>query len=365
MGNISGVTYTLESSSERADMYIYVDESGIFANPGKKDMAVSCMAALVIPETFQKYIFKRFKYLKSNWGMGSIEPKGSQLDEKQVFQVVSVLNRYNVIVKACVIDMGLHSDAHILEHKQGQADAITTNLTPKHHPNLVRQLEEIRVRLKQLPNQLYVQSCVLTELVDSVIRVSTLYYCQRVPSTLSSFRWVIDAKGENISEYEDLWSTIVMPMIQSISLSNPMIFLEGGDYSSFDRKFDMTMHAPPEYLIPHIGHDKAVEPFYCCNAKKIMTEYLAFESSEKNMGLQLADIVTNAIRRALHGNLQMDGWGDLGKLMVETEKGKNTLTMLLLHNDAVPKGRPYGAIFQHFDKQSKPMLNPKFLRQHD
>lgn len=344
-------------------MHIYVDESGIFANPAKKDMTVSCMAALVIPEPFQKYIFKRFKYLKSNWGMGCIEPKGSRLDKKQVSQIVSVLSRYDVIVSACCIDMGLHSDAHILVHKQGQANAMTKNLTPKHHPNLVRQLEELAVRIEQLPNQLYVQLCVLSELVDSVIRVTTLYYCQRVPSTLSSFRWVIDAKGGKVCEYEDLWSTIVMPMLQSSSLINPMISLKEGDYSSFDRKFDVTIPAPPEYLMPHIQHDKPVEPFHCCDVKKIMSEYLAFESSENNMGVQLADIVTNAIRRALHGNLQIDGWRDLGRLMVETEKGKNTLKMLVLHKAAVRKGQPYGAIFRHFDKQSKPMLSPKFLRQ--
>jgi hypothetical protein len=342
-------------------MHIYVDESGIFANPANNDMAVSCMAAVVIPEPFQKYIFKRFKYLKSSWGMGDVEPKGSRLDEKQVSQVVSVLSRYDVIIKALVIDMGLHTDAHILVHKQGQADGMTKNLTPKHHPNLVRQLKELAARVEHLPNQLYVQSCVLSSLVDSVIRVSTLYYCQRVPLTLSSFKWVIDAKGEKVSDYEDLWSTIVMPMLQSSSLNNPMISLQEGDYSSFNRKFDMTMPAPPEYLMPHIRCEIPAEPFHCCDVKKIMTESLAFESSENNLGLQLADIVTNAIRRALHGNLQVDGWGDLGKLMVKNEKGKNSLEMIVLHNEVVQKRLPYGAIFRHFDKQSKPMLSPKFM----
>ena len=109
-------------------------------------------------------------------------------------------------------------------------------------------------------------------------------------------------------------------MLESGSLKEPMISLAGCDYSWFDRKFDMTMPEPPDHLKPAIRDDVPVEPFHCSDVKKIMSEHLAFESSANNLGLQLVDIVVNAIRRALHGNLQPDGWGNLGKLMVETKK---------------------------------------------
>ena len=346
-------------------MHIYVDESGIFANPDNKDIAVSCVAALIIPEPFQKYIFKRFKHLKSSWGIGSGEPKGSSLDEKQVAWVVSVLIDYDIIVKACVIDLGLHADTHILKHKQEQAAAITKNVTPEFHSDLVRELEKLKERLLRLSDQLYVQSVVLMGLVEEVVRVSTLYYCQRIPTTLSSFNWVIDAKGHKLTDYEDLWTTIVSLILQSRSLTYPLDVLEPGVYSWFDRKFDMTMSEPPDHLKLHTPPQDPDKPFLCFDIKKILREHLSFESSENNMGLQLADIVANAIRRACHGNLQPDGWGDLGKLMVSAGKGKNSLKMLALHHDPFPKGRSYGAIFQHFDKQAKPMLSSKFFKEHD
>lgn len=337
-------------------MYIYIDESGIFANPDNKDIAVSCVAALIIPEPFQKYIFKRFKHLKSSWGIGLGEPKGSSLDEKQVAWVVSVLADYDIILKACVTDLGLHTNSQILKHKQERAGAITKNLTPEHHPDLVCELEELKERVLRISNQLYVQSVVLTKLVEEVVRVSTLYYCQRIPTTLSNFKWVIDAKGHKLTEYEDIWALMVSLILQSVSLTHPLDVLDSGDYSWFNRKFERTMPEPPEHLKAHIPTKNLDIPFYSFDIKKILKEHLSFESSENNMGLQLADIVANAIRRAFHGNLQADGWGDLGKLMVSPEKGTNSMKMLSLHHDPLPKVRPYGGIFQYFDKQAKPIL---------
>ena len=343
-------------------MYIYIDESGIFTNPSGKEKAISCVAALVIPEQYQKYIFKRFKHLKVSWGIGSGEPKGSKLDEEQIAYVISILNDYDVFVTACGIDIGVHTDAQITAHKQMQAANTTKHVTPEHHPNLVRQLEELKDRYLKLPNQLYSQSVLLTVLVISVIRIATLYYCQRDSFALSHFRWVIDAKADSLTNYEDLWSTVVMPFCESESLSRPMVFLEGGDYYWFDRSFRVDIKVAPKHLQPFRKKERQNEPFNPFDAKKVLSEYRSFESSKENLGLQLADIIVNAIRRALHGNLQVTGWGDLGRLMVSPEKGKNAMQMVALHNEGVPKPMPYGGIIKHFDELSKPLLDEEFLR---
>lgn len=343
-------------------MYIYIDESGIFANPAGKDKAISCVAALVMPEQYQKYIFKRFKHLKVSWGIGSGEPKGRQLNERQIASVISILNDYDVFVTACGIDIGIHTNDQITAHKQGQATNVTKHVTPDHHPNVVRQHEELRVKYLQMSNQLYAQSVLLTVLVQSVIRIATLYYCQRDPLTLSRFRWVIDAKSDKLTNYEDLWSTVIMPFCESDSLSNPMVFLKGGDYSWFDRNFNVDMTTAPKHLQPFIKKERQNEPFHAFDAKKVLSEHRSFESSKNNLGLQLVDIIVNAIRRALNGNLQVSGWGNLGRLMVSREKGKNTIQMIALHHDPVPNPMPYGGIISHFDKLSKPMIDAEFCR---
>jgi hypothetical protein len=344
-------------------MYIYIDESGIFANPSGKEKAISCVAALVMPEQYQNYIFKRFKHLKVSWGIGSGEPKGRKLNEEQIAYVISILKDYDVFVTACGIDMGMHTDDQITRHRQAQAENITKHVTPEHHPNVVRQIEELRERYLQLSNQLYAQSALLTVLVQSVIRIATLYYCQRDPFALSHFRWVIDAKANNVTNYEDLWSTVVMPFCESDSLSNPLDVVEGGDYSWFDRNFGLNMTTAPKHLQPFIAKERKNEPFQAFDIKKVLSEHRSFESSNKNLGLQLVDIVVNTIRRALHGNLQINGWGDLGRLMVSPKKEKNAMKMVALHNDAVPKTVSYGGVIKHFDKLSKPMIDAKFFEE--
>ena len=343
-------------------MYIYIDESGIFANPSGKNKAVSCVAALIIPEQYQKYIFKRFKHLKNSWGIGVDEPKGSKLNEKQISYVISVLSDYDVIVTARGIDLGVHTDAQITDHKQGQAANVTKHVTPKHHPNLVLQLEELKERYLLLPNQLYVQSVLLTVLIQSVIRIATLYYCQRDAFALSHFKWIIDAKADKLTNYEDLWSTVVMPFCESESLSNPLPYLKGGDYSWFNRNYALNIKKAPEHLQPFRSKERQDKQFDAFDIKKVLSEHRSFESSQKNLGLQLVDIIVNAIRRALHGNLQISGWGALGKLMVSPEKGNNAVQMIALHNELIPKLMPYGDIISHFDKLSKYIINEEFFK---
>lgn len=61
-------------------------------------------------------------------------------------------------------------------------------------------------------------------------------HSQRKPNCLGLFNWSIDAKGKVITEYESLWKDIVMPYVQTKSLSDPFQFTEG-DYSFMERFF--------------------------------------------------------------------------------------------------------------------------------
>jgi hypothetical protein len=60
-------------------------------------------------------------------------------------------------------------------------------------------------------SQLYVQAAALTQLVQHVLHASTLYYAQRIPKTIGSFKWRVDAKDIVVTNYEKLWREIVGP----------------------------------------------------------------------------------------------------------------------------------------------------------
>jgi hypothetical protein len=329
-------------------MNIYIDESGVFANPMNKQTSVSCIAALIIPEIYENEISQWFKI----WKNGYNEIKGRELNEKKISQVINFLCHYDVIVKVVVIDIALNTDAQISRHKYDSANGMIKHLTPKHHYNMVRKLNELKIRIEKLPNQLYVQSCLLEELVDKIIRSSTLYYAQRIPKTLGRFNWVIDAKEKVKTEYEKLWTTIVAAILEAKSLNDPMLQIEEADYSDFARFYSNSKNG--DHLKPYIKDQTKL--LYGCNIKKIVTENLSFDCSTDNIGLQLIDIIANAIRRALNNNLQWKGWCNIGKLMVQNILNKDPMDMLILGAPIINSNLSYSHVFKVFNNKCKPMI---------
>jgi hypothetical protein len=109
------------------------------------------------------------------------------------------------------MDVGLHTFVAIEERKNLQADRLTANLTPEHHPDMVLQLETIAAALRRMPNQLYIQAFLTIELLFRVVQVATLYYVQRLPDELGDIAWFIDRKQNSVTSMEEIWTTLMLP----------------------------------------------------------------------------------------------------------------------------------------------------------
>jgi hypothetical protein len=146
-----------------------------------------------------------------------------------------------VFVNFFATDMATNDDVVVSAYKSRQADSITAGLTPEHNPKMTAQLRGLADAIRRMPNQLFLQAFLTIDLVLKVIEDSTLYYVQRVPAELGSIAWVIDRKDRTITEMEDTWSTLVLPMSESHFAKTPLPCLIGADYSQFDeqsREFD-------------------------------------------------------------------------------------------------------------------------------
>jgi hypothetical protein len=223
--------------------------------------------------------------------------KGRLLSEEQAGQVVSLLKNKGAFFEVVTTDMSLNTEEVVNRHKRGQAQGITKNLTDEHQPTLVAESWKLR------------------EHVAIVLRHATLYYAHRMPRELELFRWVIDAKdARQVTPWEEWWSLVVMPMLQSKFLSKPMWHLtEGADYSHFDRKFSTELDEFHKSLKPDRHTDEGTD------IKKIMTDSFRF-SSQAEPGLELVDILTNAVRRGMMGNLERGGWKDISSLMLASDR---------------------------------------------
>jgi hypothetical protein len=309
-------------------MFIYIDESGNFMLPTDGKSRVSCVAALIIPGSVQNMVFADFLRLKRKWGDESAEYKGSKLDEAQVAEVIRILSAYELFVKVHGIDMGRHTKEGVAQHQRQQASSLTKNLTPEHHPNLVREVHECKAMMEAAPPQLYVQFTVATTLMRDVIQATVIHYGMKKPLELGRFRWVIDGKDTSRTRLEELWEKLI-PAFLAVNYS--LIMVEGADYSAFDR---FTYRCPePPYHIRMTG--KQIEGEYeGPDVRMICREDLSYCQSCTSLGLQLVDIVASTFQRAMNGKLQHPGWDRLGRLFLTNEKGSHAAPYLVLESDA-------------------------------
>jgi hypothetical protein len=334
-------------------MHIFIDESGSFAG-GSSQNAVSMVGALVIPDQRMKLIERKYKKIRVKLPTEKGEVKGRLLDEGQIDTVVRFLASHDLFFEAIAIDLALHTTASIERHKKGQEGGITNSLTEKHHPNMVEWMWNLRRRLEAMQHPLYLQSVATFELIYRTIEHATIFYCQRWPKELAAFRWIIDGKGKDKKvDWEDWWSTVIMPILESKSFREPMAMLVGGNYAYFDRftTADITDYKRGLMSDPMLRE--------ATDIGKLMTEHFRF-SSLPEAGLELVDILVNATRRAMVGNLSFDGWKYIPHLMIHV-KSRQYISMIALGDGPTSAaGRPYAPVLRHFRHGGKSMLVPGF-----
>jgi hypothetical protein len=337
-------------------MHIFIDESGGFIIPAVKKPKVSCVAALVLPSSKRAQIVAGFLKIRSSWGVEGDEIKGSRLSESQIAEVLTFLSNYDVIVEVCAIDTGSHTEQQIKDYQKGQADKITENLTPIHHPDVIQEVQQLKDNYSRLSPQLAPQFTATIQLITRLLETVTLYYSQRLPQELGHFNWIVDAKDTKVTNYEELWTTLILPM--SVQMG-PLLIFDQGDYSYFDR-FNKTLDKTPDYL-DHIIDDPEA-PFEGTDFSMIMRESFTFGNSRQEAGLQLVDIVASAFSRAMNQSLKQEGWQGLGALFVN--RNKDTVRMIGLNPDPKLIGRSihernyFGYVVEEIEKRAKPMLVP-------
>jgi hypothetical protein len=177
-----------------------------------------------------------------------------------------------------------------------------------------------------------------------------MFYAQRIPQELGAFHWVIDGKDKTrVTDWEEWWSVVVSMDLQSRSLSDPFATLDGADYSHFERfrgKFS-------DYMKTHFKVDEEG-----IDGGMLMEENLRF-SSAAEPGLEIVDILSNAIRRALGGRLDIEGWKDIRRLMIH--RREPYIQLVALRDVPVPSS--YEGVMRHFTAGGRAMLSPRFRRE--
>ena len=222
---------------------IFIDEAGQFTPTS----GWSVVCALVLPGAETGRVRRKLAYLTRDWPRSpSGELKGGSLEVDHLEALVEQLFFRDGLLFAAATEVGREDGEKLKQHKLKQAELITAFLTSEHHPNLVESVWSLRRTLERMPEQLYLQSVLMTDLTAVVVEEASMYFSQRRPHELSKFGWTIDAKDPlRITTQEKWWQDTLGPLHESRSRRQPLGRVDdpGFDYRHFDKayEFEKTM----------------------------------------------------------------------------------------------------------------------------
>lgn len=264
------------------------------------------------------------------------------MNETQVARIIDLLRRNNTLFEASLIDMNVQDDGQLAAQIKVLKENHTGYMSPLGLKKNAEWLKRVLSSFDSMNPQLLVQFLLTTRLLHRTIQHATAYYSQRAPKELASIEWFLDAKNENgITKSESWWRETVGPFLASISKTEPAMSLPCGDYSYYDAAYGADTEDEDS------GHDML----------KIFSN-LTFKS-EIDHGLELVDIVTNTLRRALSGNLQEIGWQGLPDLVIRRKEESFQFMVFSGKSDFVKNKVPYKKTYNKLCYGRKPMISPK------
>lgn len=251
--------------------------------------------------------------------------------------------------------MGMYTPEGLKAHQADLADKLTRTLTRAHHENTHKFAWANRRQLEAMKLPGFVQSTMNFELMRTVFENASNYYAQRVPKEVGRYVWVVDGKEPMLdaTPWEKWWTTMMLPYLQAQSLTRPGKFLAEADWTHYAA---FELDELPDYLVPLVKPDRHLKKG--SDIRKVFAD-IRF-SSAPEPGLELVDIVTNALRRALVGNLERVGWIGIRDLMIA--RREQSINMVSLNGTDPAPRLPYRETLLEFKGQGRPFFAPR-LRQ--
>lgn len=312
-------------------MNIYIDESGSFVRAPCSG-SWNVVAAFVSPESGRAHVERALMQLKRKLGyLPGSEIKLNQIDESSLAEFIGNLRRSRSILFCTATDAGINTDQAVTAHKAVQVQNIRDNIPRMLHPGGRQGLTMLSGELERTSNQLYVQLVCQVHLLYEVINRSINFYAQRIPGTLSAFRWRVDQKNVSKTDFESAFEKIAPALLQTMSIREPMPIVRGFNYSKMKR-YEF-VDGIPDYLEKDYGF--SIE--YAFDVQKLIREDIEFVDSKKSVGIQVVDILASATRRSLRGGFESNSKlsAALGSLMVQRSHRRPPIKIVGFGSDVV------------------------------
>jgi hypothetical protein len=321
-------------------MHVFIDESGTFT--GYHQGSISVVGALAIPDGNLPRLRKKYARIRKGLSTEGGEVKGRLLDAAQIDRVVRLIKDRDAIFEVTAVDLGLHTANGVTAYQQRLAAEMQA-LLPALPDSIRDRIAAASNYILQIPAQLFLQALTTFDLMHRVIGNTALFFSQRKPYALGKFDWVIDGKDrQKVTNWENWLAFYATGALASLSARDPAPRpeLRAGsllDFSYFDKAHT-----------GKIGDGDGIDP-------ALLLKHVTF-SSNVDMGLELVDILCNATRRTLRGELDRAGRINFRKLMID-RNGTYIKFILLGPGPDVVQAAAYGAtVNEGFRSGGRPMF---------
>ena len=333
-------------------MNIYIDESGSFVNAPTSGKW-NAVAALAVPEAGRRKVDTLVRALtQKSANPAAKEVKLNEVPEDRYFKFLAEIEPINAVVFCTATDAGLNNSACIADHQQHQVAGILKHIDKMRYEGGRRGVELIATRLRNLSPQLYVQLICQINLMYDVVSRSVTYFAQHYPSTLREFRWRVDQKNSTRPEFEETFERLSPPMLQSISIDEPMMMVRGFNYSHMTQ-YELPNGKPHDYLKEIYG----IEVENAFDIQKLVRGNMKFMDSKDCLGIQAADLIVSGIRRCLREEFINNDVAAicLGKLMLQGAKNDPPINLVTFDTE-VPLPSRTSRLVKLMSANSRPML---------
>lgn len=337
-------------------MKIFIDESGSFVNSSTVD-SWNCVVAYVMPERDTTKSRKILSALKSKATSSSGgEVKLNDVSENDYFRFLSDLGGLNSILFSVATDAGRNRPEDISLHQKDQVEKIRKNVPRMKYEAGKQAIQILSDQLGSLSPQLYVQLHCQVNLIFDIVSRTILYFVQRDPKTLRRFKWRIDQKNTTKIDFEEAFEKITPPLLQSKSINEPLMMIQGADYSAL---------APYEYTegeaLTYLKDEFGVDITNGINIGKLVRENLEFEDSKRSEGIQIADLLASGLRRCLRNEFNKNQVAAqlLGRLMLRGQHEAPPLRLIGFDEYALPGNNAAASAVNSMIRHSRSMLVSK------
>jgi hypothetical protein len=335
-------------------MIIFIDESGRFISGD--GFSVAC--GLSLPHRSAGPARREIAHVSKTWPRRNGELKAGDVAPVHLAALVDVLFRHDATLHCTALDVSSENAEELEEHKRGQCEGITQYLVPTQPVSLVESIWNLRRALERMPQQLYLQSVVMLDLLWEIAEQTTMYFAQRRPRELGRYEWVVDAKDPvRITPQEKWWRDVIGPLGESRTRRQPlkMARFPPCDYRFFEASFSMKK----EMWYPD-QPGRLVDGF---DIKKLMSDNVTFTDSRSELLLQATDVLTGFMRRTLSGKVAHDDvLTRLGRLTIprRQEKGAavQSVSLLSLSSSRRPPSENLQATIKKMASVGRTMIRP-------